>query len=89
MMGVHTRNWAWLTFFSVQVPLMALEAMGKKLMKQNNLRLPRWLSISLTMAVLLWLADAFFFPPALDTGLADRVVDTIKRNASQLAGIFF
>lgn len=84
-MGVHTRNWQWLTFFSIQVPLMALEAVGKKLMKRYRLRLPRWISVVMTMTVLLWLADAFFFPPCLETGLADRVLYAIKDNISQLA----
>jgi len=84
MMGIHTRNWAWLTFFSIQVPFMALETVGKKLMKQHNLHLPRCLSVLMTMAVLLFLADAFFFPPCLETGLADRVLYAIKGNVSQM-----
>lgn len=84
MMGVHTRNWQWLTFFSVQVPLMALEAVGMKLMKRYRFRIPQWLPVVMTMTVLLWLADAFFFPPCLETGLADRVLHAIKGNISQL-----
>ncbi len=84
MMGIHTHNWAWLTFFSIQVPFMALETVGKKVMKQQHMRLPRWLSILMTMAVLLFLADTFFFPPCLETGLADRVLYAIKGNVSRL-----
>lgn len=84
LMGIHTRNWAWLTFFSIQVPFMALETVSKKLMKQYHLHLPRWLSVLVTMAVLLFLADTFFFPPCLETGLADRVLYAIKGNVSQL-----
>lgn len=84
MMGIHTHNWAWLTFFSVQVPFMALETVGKQVMKQQHMRLPRWLSILMTMAVLLFLADTFFFPPCLETDLADRVLYAIKGNVSRL-----
>ena len=83
-MGTTTHHWAWFTFFVVQVPLLALEGVGRKWMKQHSLQVPQWLSVLVTMAVLLWLADAFFFPPCIDTGLADRVVETIKVNINQL-----
>ena len=87
-MGTHTRHWAWLLFFTSQIPLLALESYGKKLLKQQHWRIPNWSSILLTMAVLLWLADSFFFPPCLDTGLADRVVDAVKANVNQLTALF-
>ena len=88
MMGIHTRHWAWLTFFTIQVPLIALESIGKKLMKRYHLHLPHWVSIMATMAVLLWIADAFFFPPCLETGLADRVLHAIQGNVRQLVTLF-
>lgn len=83
-MGTHTHQWKWLSFFIVQVPLLALEAFGKKVMKRYNLRLPRLLSILATMVVLMWLADRFFFPPCLETALADRVVKAVSNNFKQL-----
>ena len=82
-MGTHTHQWKWLSFFTIQIPLLALEAFGKKQMKRYGLRLPRLLSISATMAVLLWLADRFFFPPCLETDLADRVVKAVNDNFKQ------
>ena len=87
-MGRPTKNWAWLTFFAIQIPLLALEGLGKKLLKQQHWHVPRLISIIATQAVLLWLADAFFFPPCLDTGLADRVVDAIKGHVNQLVAFF-
>lgn len=83
-MGTHTHQWKWLTFFTIQSPLLALEAFGKKLMKRYSLHLPHVVNILATMVVLMWLADKFFFPPCLETDLADRVVMAVNDNFKQL-----
>lgn len=83
-MGTHTHQWKWLCFFTMQSPLLVLEAFGKKLMKRYGIHLPRPLSILATMAALLWMADKFFFPPCLNTDLADRVVDAVNNNFKSL-----
>lgn len=86
-MGTHTERWKWLSFFSIQIPFLALEAYGKKLLRHCNFHIPRWISVSATLAVLLWMADTFFFPPCLETDLANRVVTAIKDNVSQLTAL--
>lgn len=88
-MGMHTHQWKWLCFFTMQSPLLVLEAVGKKLMKRYRVRLPRLPSILATMAILLWMADKFFFPPCLDTGLADRVVNAVNNNFKGLCTLLF
>lgn len=83
-MGTHTHQWKWLTFFTLQIPLLGLESFGKELMKRYGLRVPRPLSILATMAILMYLADLFFFPPCLETDLADRVVKAVNDNFKTL-----
>ena len=87
-MNTHTYHWKWLTFFTIQIPFLALEAAGKSLLKKHHLHVPRWISVLATLAVLMWMADTFFFPPCIETDLAERVVQTIKVNVSQLTRLF-
>lgn len=89
MMGTHTQQWKWLTFFTIQSPLLALEALGKKQMKRYRLHLPHVVKILATMVVLMCLADRFFFPPCLETDLADRVVTAVNDNFKQVSMLLF
>ena len=86
-MGTHTQQWKWLSFFTIQIPFLALEAYSKRLLKQCNFQVPRWISVPVTLAVLMWMADTFFFPPCLETDLANRVVNAIKDNVRQLIAL--
>ena len=88
-MGTHTHQWKWLCFFSLQTPLLVLEAVGKKVMKRHGVHLPRLPSILATMAALLWMADKFFFPPCLDTDLAGRVVGAVNSNFKGVSMLLF
>ena len=63
----------WLAFFSVQGPLCLAEAW----LSRQGVRLPRPVAVVATTAVLLLCANRFFFPPAVDTGLADKVQPSV------------
>ncbi|KAL3155611.1 hypothetical protein ABBQ38_010865 [Trebouxia sp. C0009 RCD-2024] len=89
MMGMHTHQWKWLCFFTMQAPLLVVEALGKKLMKRHGVHVPRLPSILATMVALLWMADKFFFPPCLDTDLAGRVVTAVNNNFKDFSMLLF
>ena len=86
-MGYHTTHWAWLTFFSMQAPIIALETFVRQQLKQHRIHLPHVVQVFVTVAVLLTVADAFFFPPVVNSGLADHVVESIKKNIEGIAGM--
>ena len=69
----------WLVFFSVQGPLLALEALVKAAGKRMGVKLPVLLAIPCTLGILLLLADKYFIPPVVDTGLVDLVLHSIQR----------
>ena len=72
----------WLVFFTLQGPLVTLEGYLKRLGRQHNLQVPRWVSIPATYVVLLYLADLYFFPPVFVTGLADRITTSLLQTLS-------
>lgn len=79
-MGQHSRQWGWLLFFSIQGPIVAIENVIRQQLKQNRIQLPWPLRVAMTIAVLLTVADKYFFPPVVLSGLADHVVDIMKQN---------
>ena len=84
LVGYHTAGWSWLVFFSMQAPLVAVETALRHLFKQKSIMVPHAVSVALTIAVLLATADVLFFPPVVDSGLADHVVESIKSNFESL-----
>lgn len=74
----------WFLFFTIQAPITALESEIKRWAKRREIALPRWLSIPLTLGLMLVLADWFFFPPCLITGLDDRVTNSMRNNVQGL-----
>lgn len=64
----------------MQAPLIAIETTLRHLLKQKTMKLPLVISVALTIAILLAIADVYFFPPVVDSGLADHVVESIKSN---------
>ena len=57
---------------------MVLESALRGAAKRRGFLVPQPLGLVVTMAVLLATADWLFFPPPLESGLAARVVDSIK-----------
>lgn len=86
-MGYHTAHWAWLTFFSMQAPIIAVETFVRQQLKQHRIHLPHVVQVFVTTVVLLTVADAFFFPPVMNSGLADHVVESVKKNIEGIAGM--
>ena len=75
MQGVE---WRWYVFFSLQGPLLAVENEARKWAKGKGIEVPRPLAILLTCGLLLLLGDSLFFYPAVQSGLADRVVGSLS-----------
>ena len=69
----------------MQGPMVLVEHLVRSQLKQRHVQLPRWVSIPLTLAILLAVGHAYFFPPPMDSGLADRVVASIKENYQSAA----
>lgn len=67
----------WLTFFSVQGPLLVMESMARRWMKLRGLAVPKVLSIPLTLGLMLFLGDLFFFPDVTRMGIAGQVVQNL------------
>ena len=86
-MGYHTTHWAWLTFFSIQAPVIAVETFVRQQLKQHRIHLPHVVQVFVTIAILLAIADAFFFPAVVNSGLADHVVESIKKNIEGISGM--
>ena len=71
---------------SLQGPMVLLEHLIRSQLKQRHAQPPRWLSIPFTLATLLAVGHMYFFPPPMDSGLADRVVVSIKQSYQSAAG---
>ncbi len=69
----------WFIFFAIQGPLLAVESELKRWARKRKLEVPRWVAIPLTITLLLTLGDYFFFKPAMQSGLADRVVQSLMQ----------
>ena len=79
-MGSHTPGWKWLSFFAIQAPLIAAERVSRKQLQRCGIQLPAWLSVPLTLGVLLLIADALFFSVWYGTEFADRVDSAIQND---------
>jgi hypothetical protein len=67
----------WFIFFTSQGPLLAAESSLMKWARKRKIQLPHWAAILLTLSFLMAIGDYFFFRPAIETGLADRVVNSL------------
>lgn len=68
----------WFTFFSIQAPIMAVEAVLVKWAKRRGLLLPRAVSIFLTNFLLIVVANPFFFGPCDWSGMCTAMMDNVK-----------
>ena len=68
----------WLAFFTMQGPLVIVEALVRAALRRNGVRLPALLAIPLIWAAVLLPATALFFPPPVRTGLDKRVVASLR-----------
>ncbi len=80
-------SWDWVVFFTLQGPLVLCEIVLKRLAKRNGIKLPAFVSVPITLAVLIFTAHLYFFPPCMRTGLADRVVNTIQQNFQSMLAV--
>lgn len=62
----------------MQGPLLVLEAMLRSGALRRGITIPHSVAVVVTLAVLLASGDWLFFPPPLESGLATRVVESIK-----------
>lgn len=67
----------WFIFFSIQGPLLAVESELRRWARRNKVEVPRWIATLVTLTLLITLGDFFFFKPPMETGLADRVVESL------------
>lgn len=74
----------WLVFFSMQAPILVMEAFLKKYAKKKGVSIPTWLSVCLCLSGMLGVADLFFYPPIYRTDLDLRVVNAIRDNCLRL-----
>ena len=74
----------WLCFFAMQGPMLAVESVLKRWMRKGKREVPLWAAILLTWSVLLAAAHLFFFPPPVESGLADAVVSRLGETYARL-----
>jgi hypothetical protein len=72
----------WLAFFSVQAPILSLEAILIKWCKGKQLMLPRFAAIFLTNFLLIVVANPLFFGPCDWSGLCTAMYDNISGRQS-------
>ena len=65
-------------FFSLQGPLLALENEIRKWAKPRSIEVPKPAAILFTCSMLMMLGDALFFYPAVESGLAGRIVGSLS-----------
>ena len=58
--------------------MLLVEHAVRSQLKQHHMQPPRWLSIPITIFILMAVGHLFFFPPPMNSGLAGRVVTSIK-----------
>ena len=87
LMGSHTPKWQWLCFFTVQGPLIAAERACTKTLQHSkwDIHLPRWVSVLLSLCILLLTADWLFFSVWYGTAFADRVNAALRHDLQSLA----
>jgi hypothetical protein len=74
----------WLAFFSLQGPVILIEMVVQRLIRKSGWQVPKWARVAVTLYVLMGLGHLFFFPPPVQSGLADRVTGSIKESFSAL-----
>ena len=57
-------------------------------MKQRGYTPPQPVAVFVSLSLLLYMGDLLFFPPPVESGLADRVVDSIKQTFEGTAALF-
>ena len=73
-------GWRWFVFFSLQGPLLALENEIRKRAKPHSIEVPKLVAILFTCSMLMWLGDSLFFYPAVESGLAERIVSSLSES---------
>eukprot|EP00878_Enallax_costatus_P017806 GHUV01018710.1.p1 GENE.GHUV01018710.1~~GHUV01018710.1.p1 ORF type:complete len:426 (+),score=120.91 GHUV01018710.1:134-1411(+) len=71
-------TWHWFAFFSVQAPIMAVEAILIKYAKSKNFALKRPLAIFLTNFLLIVVANPLFFGPCDWSGMCTAIWSNVK-----------
>ena len=74
----------WLVFFSMQGPMLAVESVLRRWLRKSKREVPLWAAIPMTWSVLLAAAHLFFFPPPVESGLADAVVSRLGETYARL-----
>ncbi|KAL3134953.1 hypothetical protein ABBQ32_007913 [Trebouxia sp. C0010 RCD-2024] len=64
----------------IQAVVIGTEGLGRKLLKRYNVKVPRLLAIGVTVALQMWLAHIFFFPPCTDADMTGKVMGGLLRN---------
>jgi hypothetical protein len=67
----------WLTFFTLQGPLLVLESVARRWLRVQGTVVPKFLSIPLTLGLILTLGDLFFFPDVVRMGIAGQIVQNL------------
>ena len=71
-------------FFFSQAPLMVVEKMFYKALKQKHVQVPKAVRMLLPNLALLFTARLFFFPPVMKSGLAELIVEHVANNIKSL-----
>ena len=58
----HSRGGCWLAFFLLQGVVVGVEGVGKRILKQNGIKVPHWLAAVITLSLQMSLAHVLFFP---------------------------
>lgn len=85
LFGQHTPNWRWLSFFAIQGPLIAAERCSTRISLRCGIKKPRWVSVPLTLSVLLLTANQLFFSVWYETPFADRMNAALQNDVRSLA----
>lgn len=81
------QGWArgvWFLFFAVQGPLVLVEAAIHRQLRLKQISIPPPARVAIALTVLMTTAHFLFFPPAVQSGVAANVSNTIYKDALQL-----
>lgn len=79
-------GWLWVAFFTLQGPIIVVEALLQWWARQRGLRLPTPLAIFMTNFLLIVVANPLFFGPCDDTGMCHRMKDSALQGLAALWG---
>ena len=85
LFGQHTPRWHWLSFFAIQGPLVAVERCSTKILLSYGITVPRWVSVPLTLSILLLTANRLFFSVWYETPFANRMNASLQNDVHRLA----